>query len=150
MSNRSLLKAWQQDRLQKGYKQAMTVPGSWVKWANTHQWKKRAEAYDAHIELEVRRQDEAAHIAELAAFRQRARDTAIQTGAIATAALLITGKRLQDLDLNEIKPGMLPSYLRTAAAVMEASLNAEAEAIGVHRLAYLLLEADDDEDRLAA
>ena len=139
-SSRSLLKAWQQYRRQKGYEQATAVPGSWVKWASVHQWHRRALAYDAHIELAVRRQDEAAHVAELAAFRERSRKAATDTYAIAHHALLLTGQYMEIMKPGDLAPAMIPGYLRAAAAVMEASINLEAEAIGARRLETLLEE----------
>jgi hypothetical protein len=124
-SSRSLLKAWQQYRLQKGYEQATAVPGAWVKWASAHQWHRRALAYDAYIELAVRRQDEAAHVAEIAAYRQRTRSAATNTYAIARRALLLTGQYMETMKPGDLAPAMIPGYLRAAAAVMEASLNLE-------------------------
>jgi hypothetical protein len=40
---------------------------------------------------------------------------------------------------------MVPAYLRAAAAVLDSSLNAEAEAIGVRRLETLLDNASDED-----
>jgi len=139
---RSLLRAWRQ---QTGNERATCVPGRWTQWSQVHGWAARAAAYDAHLELQVRKQNEAAHIAELAAFRERARKAATHCAEIANAALLRAGERLRTLEPHEIEPGMVPAYLRVAAAVLDSSLNAEAEAIGVRRLETLLDNASDED-----
>ena len=107
-------------------------------WSDQNDWKRRAEAYDAHLELTARKGREEAHTAEIVAYRERCRSAAIQTGAMALAVLMKAGQRLQTLEAKEIEPHVLPAYLRAAASVMEASLNAEAEAVGVRRLETLL------------
>ena len=149
---RSLLKAWrqwQEQRRQKGYERATdicaTVPGRWVHWSRVHAWSERAVAYDAHLELLVREHDEAAHAAALAAFRERNRRAAVLTAEIALAVLSRLAARLQSLRPEEITPGTIPAWLRAGAAVLETSLNAEAEVIGVRELERLLdLERADD------
>lgn len=112
-------------------------------WSERYDWVSRARAYDAYLELKHRKTREAEHAAELAAYRERARKAAQDTAAIASAALLKAGRRLQTLDPEQIDASALPGFLRAAAAVLESSLNAEAEAIGVRRLESLL---DDDKD----
>ena len=132
---RSLLKTWRQ---QSGNEAATSVPGKITEWSDQNDWKRRAEAYDAHLELTARKGREEAHTAEIVAYRERCRSAAIQTGAMALAVLMKAGQRLQTLEAKEIEPHVLPAYLRAAASVMEASLNAEAEAVGVRRLETLL------------
>jgi transposase len=116
-------------------------------WADRYGWQERASGYDAETEQARRKGREAEHLAEIAAYRERAYAVAVQTSQMAIALLYKAGMRLKALDIMEITPAMIPRYLRTAAAVLEYSLNAEAEAIGVRRLEHLLdsdtLETDD-------
>ena len=114
------------------------APRHWWEWAADNDWKRRAEAYDAHLELTARKGREEAHTAEIVAYRERCRKAAIQTGEMALAVLMKAGQRLKTLEPEQIEPHVLPAYLRAAASVMEASLNAEAEAVGVRRLETLL------------
>ncbi len=140
---RSLLKVWRQ---QSGNETATSVPGKITAWSEQFDWLSRARAYDAHLELTVRKQNEAAHVAELTAYRERSRKAAETTFTIANAALQLAGQKLQQMvkDKTDVPVAALPAYLRAAAAVMESSLNAEAEAIGVRRLESLLDHADED------
>jgi hypothetical protein len=138
--SRSIDKAFQQHQ-----NSTKTAPRHWMDWAVDFDWKHRAAAYDAHIELSHRKTREAEHTAELVAYRERARKAAQDTAAIASAALLKAGRRLQTLDPEQIDASALPGFLRAAAAVLESSLNAEAEAIGVRRLESLLDDADKSE-----
>ena len=117
---------------------AKIAPRGWDRWAAEYEWKRRAEAYDAHLELTARKGREEAHTAEIVAYRERCRKAAIQTGEMALAVLMKAGQRLKTLEPEQIEPHVLPAYLRAAASVMEASLNAEAEAVGVRRLETLL------------
>ncbi len=139
--DRSLLKAW---RLQKGYEKATSVPGSWVNWSDSNDWKRRAESYDAHLEKIARAEREDEHRRELADYRERQRKQAEQAAGIATAALGLAGQELQSMVKNKQQIGkdLLPAYLRAAAAVLEQSRNAEAEALGVSVLMQDALNGD--------
>ena len=107
-------------------------------WSERYDWVDRARAYDSHLELQARKGREEAHTAEIVAYRERCRKAAIQTGEMALAVLMKAGQRLKTLEPEQIEPHVLPAYLRAAASVMESSLNAEAEAVGVRRLETLL------------
>ena len=134
-ADRSLLKVHRQ---RVGNEKATSVPGFITNLSDANDWLSRARAYDAYLELTARKGREEAHTAEIAAYRERCRKAAIQTGEMALQVLLKAGQRLQTLAPGEIEPQVLPAYLRAAASVMEASLNAEAEAVGVRALEAIL------------
>ena len=54
-----------------------------------------------------------------------------------------TAARLQALEVNDITPALLSGYLRAAAAVAEAALNGEAQALAVDQLVRQLDENSD-------
>lgn len=137
-TSRSVDAAFNQARQTCGKPAAKRADGWWWQWAAEYDWKRRAEAYDAYLELKARLEREDIHRQELTAYRERARKTASAAAEIAVAALTKAGRRLSTLDPDHIEPGMLPAYLRAAADVFDKSLSAEAEAIGVRRLEILL------------
>ena len=141
---RSLDAAYSQAKgLQKGDKRAS---GHWQRWARDHQWKTRAEAYDAHLELFARRGREAAYIQDLQRFQERQKKLSQATLGAAINLLQKAIERLRTLSTDEIDPKTLPSYFRAAAAVAEAATNAEATALGLHELITLLDARDTDEN----
>ena len=128
---------------QKGNKRAT---GHWTRWYSKFDWKTRAEAYDAHLELLARRGREAAYIQDLQRFQERQKKLSQATLGAAIRLLQKAGERLQALDADEIPPQSLPAYFRAAAAVAEAATNAEATALGLHELITLLDARDTDEN----
>lgn len=116
------------------------APGYFTRWVQEYEWTARAEAFDAHRERErlAERGTE-----EIEAFRERQQRLAAAATEAARVLLIKATRRLSKIGEDEITPGMLPSYFRAAAAIAEASTNAEATAIGVEALLRELTESDD-------
>ncbi len=110
------------------------APRHWDVWAFENDWKTRAAAYDTHLELIARQVREEEHRTEVRAYRERARKSAAALSELTLVALQKASARLIALDPSEIKAGDLPHFLRAAAQIMDTSLNAEAEAVGVREL----------------
>ena len=139
-----------------GRKQAGQPSGEWTGWAERHRWRERAKAWDAHLDALARQAAEAEHAKKLKAYRERAGKLG-ETGAKVSLGLLIAvGQRLTAMTAAEpnsgketvadIPLGSLPSFLRTAAAVGQASLAMEAQSLGVQELETLLDDKDAAED----
>ena len=110
-------------------------PNSWWRDRSRHwHWRERAEAWDASQREQRRVQDEAAYRAAL----DKHRDNALKLSQVAlNNAVRLLAKmdaRLQALEVNDITPALLSGYLRAAAAVAEAALNGEAQALAVDQL----------------
>lgn len=112
------------------------------RWSAAHEWVARAEAYDAHRELQARRAREAEHLRELEQYRERQKRIAIATTERAIKLLQKAGAKLDTMSAEDITPKLLPAYFRAAAAVAEAGTSAEAQAIAVADLLTLLGDAD--------
>lgn len=118
----------------KGQKKAAEITGAWRKAAEKYQWRERAAAWDM-AQIERRRaDDEEAYRRRL----QQHQDNAIKLGQVtlnnAIRVLALIDKRLATLDAEEIPQKLIPGYLRAAAAVAEAALNGEAQALAVDEL----------------
>jgi DNA repair ATPase RecN len=120
-----------------------TIPSAWNDAAERWQWRARAEAWDM-AELERRRAEEE----EL--YRKgldRHRDNALKLSQVAlnnaVRVLQATDKKLATIDPEDITPAMIPAYLRAAAAVAEAALNGEAQALTVDQLVRALSGESD-------
>ncbi len=141
--SRSLAKAYRQ---RTGKEQAKQAGGHWTRWYAKYEWKTRAEAYDAHLELLVRRDREAAYIKDLQDFKKRQKTLAQAALSAATELLQKASERLKKIKDEDIDPKSLPSYFRAAAAIAESSTNAEAVALGLHELITLLDARDSEEN----
>lgn len=121
--------------VQKGHNRAT---GRFKAWAADHEWMKRAEAYDAHLEMMARVEMESAatdrHRDSLAEFQDRQRRLSAAAADAAIALLAKASERLRDLDVKEISAGALPSYFRAAASIAESASNSEAQSLAVDEL----------------
>ena len=142
--SRSLDEAYRQHTgQQKGNKRAT---GHWTRWYSKFEWRARAEAYDAHLELLARRDREAAYIKDLQNLQDRQKKLAQATLGAAIHLLQKAGERLRKLEAGDIDTKTLPSYFRAADAITEAATNAEATALGLHELITLLDARDSDQN----
>lgn len=112
----------------------------WEHWSAVHQWVRRAEAYDAHLERLARKERETEHLNELEAFRNRQRRLAVASLENSIELLKKAGARLKDLDPKKIPVKSLPQFFRAAAAVATAATDSEAQALAVAELLALLDE----------
>lgn len=119
---------------QKAQNSTKTAPSHWMRWAVDYDWKRRAEAYDAHLELAARSRREADHLQELDAYRNRQKQLAAATIHASITLLQKSSERLKDLKPEEIETKMLPAFFRAAAAVAETATNSEAQALAVEEL----------------
>lgn len=119
---------------QKAQNSTKTAPSHWMHWAVDQDWKRRAEAYDAHLELLARQRREADHLQELDAYRNRQKQLAAANIHGAINLLRKSNERLEQLDAAEIDVKNLPQFFRAAAAVAEAATNSEAQALAVEEL----------------
>lgn len=136
---RSLLGTYKGEGAEKGREgQNQKTPRTWNEAAEQWQWRVRAEAWDM-AELERRRDDEEARYRE---SLDRHRDNALKLSQVALAnavrVLQATDKRLASLNPDDITPAMIPALMRAAAAVAEAALNGEAQALTVDQLVRAL------------
>ena len=136
--SRSLAAAYRQET---GKKQAGNPTGQWTGWYAAHDWKDRATAYDAHLELQARQEREAEHLREIEAFRDRQRRMATDTLESTLLLLERANERLDALDPADISAAALPSYFRAAVSIAAAATDAEASALAVTEL-LALLETD--------
>ena len=120
---------------QKGTKRAS---GRFKEWSQTHDWLKRAEAYDAYRERQLRSDHEAATSAnydkDLAAYFDRQKKLSAAAGNAAIGLLSKATTGLQALDTSKLKPMELAALFRAAASVASAASDAEAIALGVDDL----------------
>lgn len=140
-SRRSLAEAYRQET---GREEAKQAPGTWAGWYAKFDWKKRAEAYDAHLEERRRAEREAEYIQDLEAFRKRQKKQAQETSEAASLLLKKAQDRLKTIAIGDIPPDKLPAYFRAAAAISEAASNTEATALGVLELMAILDAQDSD------
>lgn len=132
---RSLIRAY---RSQPGFDGANATPGRWILWSTSYGWSERVKAYDVIREKEARKIKEAAHDAALDEYRERTIQASRQQMETARAVLLKASARLDNLDINEIKPGQLAGLFRAAAHLADVSGKAEATALGLDELTALL------------
>lgn len=171
---RSLDKAYRKHSQDTGSAATGTrASGRWEQWAQDHQWRERAAAYDAERERRQREQAEADHWRELELYRQRQRQLAITSTNASIQLMQLASRKLErlferlnlpdltstdavkrkqaqaalDAALSVIGTDKLPGWYRAAAALAEAGTNAEAQAIGVTELMRTLdMHGEDSPD----
>lgn len=133
---RSLDAAYCKDQgCERGDKRAS---GHWQRWAADHDWKKRADAFDAHLELKRREELEADYVVDLGDFRDRQQELAQDALQCALDLYMKAQERLEGLEAEDIPATTLPRYFRAAAALAEAATDAEAAALSLHELMRML------------
>lgn len=137
---RSLLAIYNEER-EKARKSA-TIPASWRDAADKWQWRARAEAWDAAEQERRRAAEEQAYREALDAHRDNALKLSRVALNNAVRLLQKTDQRLAAMNADEIPVKALPAYLRAAAAVAEAALNGEAQALSVDQLLRQLAHGD--------
>ena len=104
-----------------------------VDWSQRHEWKRRAEAYDAHLELKRRDLTEesaaSAYKTDLAAYFERQKKLSAAIGLLTKAS-----DGLKGLDTSRLKPLELAAIFHAAAVVAGAASDAEAVVLGVDDL----------------
>jgi hypothetical protein len=159
-SARSLIKA---ERATKGL-QTSNVSGRWRQWSTDHEWKKRAQDYDLHLELIARVQREAVHHKELEDYRGRQKQLATATTASSLKLLRLANARIDDLqkiydqwkanlasakDDKEREALMgqcpinvlsIPNWISAAARVAQVALDSESQALAVNELLHVLAD----------
>lgn len=130
---RSLLGAYREDK--RGQKGTMkNVPTSWRNASEKWEWRNRVEAWDLSVLDEERKKREADYRAEIERHRRTTQLLAQSALNNAVNILKKTNDRLATMTASEIQPAMIPGYLRAAAAVAEAALNSEAQALAVEQI----------------
>lgn len=127
--------------------------GRWTLWSVQNDWLNRARQYDAYLELRARREAEAQHMADLEQFRTRQLRLAraMQEGGLRMVRVSNAGiEALEKAQAaNPAGPTMrastVASLYRSAAAVIQASAAAEAQALAIDELLGLLKGLDADE-----
>lgn len=136
--------------------------GRWREWAAKFDWLKRAQDYDAHIDLQTRQKNESEHQAELETFRTRQKSLAQATTASCLKLLRLANARIDDLqksyddwkklviaatDEKEREELMkqcpinlmsIPNWVSSAARVAQVSTDAESQALAVNELLQIL------------
>lgn len=159
--SRSLAKA---ERASKGLQKGNKTSGRWRQWSTDYQWKKRAQDYDLHLELLARVDREAEHHKELEAYRTRQKQLATATTASSLKLLKLANARIDDLQKiydawkselmaaadDKVREALLeqcpinvmsiPNWISAAARVAQVATDAEAQALAVNELLYLLQE----------
>lgn len=136
--SRSLLKAYNAHRKAKEKRSVHRASGQWNQWAVYHKWRDRAEAYDAHLEREARKDREREHSERMQQHRDRQRELAIQTIDASIELLKKASEKLAKLSAKDIPPQSLPQFFRAAAAVAQAGTNSEAQALAIDQLLGVL------------
>lgn len=132
--SRSLLHFYSAERIKAGKGAAQTISGAWQKQVTLWRWKERAEAWDQVQLAELRETGEQAFRRQLELHRQRSLRVAKNAMDTAEKLLEKTTSRLLAIKPSQIPVKSIPAYLRAAASVAEASLNAEAQALSVEEL----------------
>lgn len=138
------------------------APRHWEEWASLHDWPKRAQDYDLHLELQARQRREAEHHAELEAYRTRQKHLAHATTDSALKLLKLSNQKIEDLqkeydgwkaallaaDTPELRAKLLandpisvlsiPNWIRAAASVAQVATDAESQALAVNELLHIL------------
>lgn len=140
-SKRSLRTAYRQ---RTGKEQAK-ASGQWTGWYERHDWRERAEAYDASVEQKQRAEREQSQSAQLEQFRERQRNLSIMTHSV---AVRMANRIMRTLDFMEgkptangeklLEPMQLATWTRTVAYVAQASSAGEAQSLAVGDLLELL------------
>lgn len=99
-----------------------------------HNWVSRCRAFDSYLDIQARQQREKDHLANIEEFSERQRLIAAETLKSAVQILKKANMRLAKLKAEDIHPGSLPSYYRSAAALIEAASNSESMALGIEQL----------------
>lgn len=143
MPKRSLLDAY---RLETGRIQARILTGQWSGWYRRFEWKARATAYDEYRDRIQREAREKTHREEIEGFRSRQRRLASTATETSVVLLQKVNERLKTLKVSDIKPGMLPAFIRAAASVSQIASGAEADALGIDDLLNQLDEHEQGSD----
>jgi hypothetical protein len=106
----------------------------YARWSMKHNWVSRCRAFDAYLDIQARQKRERDHLANIEEFSERQRLIAAETLKSAVAILKKANSRLAKLKAEEIHPGSLPSYYRSAAALIEAATNSESMSLGIQEL----------------
>lgn len=120
--------------------------GLFTKWASEHQWRTRAEAYDAIQERERRKRLERTREVEdeekLEEFRQQQEKLGSRCTSVAERLLGMVEARLSKMaeDGKELDDKALATVARAAAALATVGTNAQAEALGVRQLQAMLVD----------
>lgn len=114
-------------------------------WSTTFEWTARAAAYDAHLQIQARKDQQEEYLRDLDRMRRRQKKFADQQ--LRAAALMLRRAKacLRELEAKDLDPGKLPAYFRTAAYLAETATNMEAVALGVMELIQLLEEREGDD-----
>lgn len=105
-----------------------------------YNWAERAALYDAHmVELwgkELKKEFETTHKKELMKFRKDQQRRAESLGKVADMLIEVTSETLQDMlaQGDRVAPEQLAAVARTAGALVDASMNTAAAALGVDDL----------------
>lgn len=141
---RSVLAVYRQEREKAGKGgKVLSVPGAWDAAAAKYQWRDRVEAWDQHIIEKQRQAAEDYYRQQLERHKDNSLKLANTSLGLAVRTLQRLDERLKNLTAEEIPLKSIPTFLRAAAAVAEAALNAEAQALTVD---HLLRELDHGSD----
>lgn len=108
--------------------------GNWKGWYAQHDWKRRAEAYDAYLEGLNRRVLEEKHLSRLGDLRDQQDRLGRASVEISIALLNRLGTRIKGIEADDIPVKAIPAFLRAVAAVSDAATNAQAQALAVEEL----------------
>lgn len=148
--SRSLAAAYHRYRLERdggeaGEKQGTDLPKApsyFELWCSKHEWVRRTEAWDAHVDREARDRAADEYVDWLRDFQRRRMETArrLQKGVQRGCELLL--ERLETLEASEIEPGDLNKHLRALVALDSHAAESEQEALGISRIIEILEEHD--------
>lgn len=111
-------------------------------WFQLLEWEKRALAWDAHIATLRRAELEKVHLEQVEDFHQRQRKKAQLKDALVVKLAGKIGKRIDDLQADEIEVKTIAPLLRAIAHLSDSATNSEATALGIDALAEMLEEPD--------
>ena len=116
-------------------------------WSPAHRWVERARAFDADADrnrlaarAEATAEAETNAVDDLERYRQGQLSISLQLRDAALVMVAQVLQRLQSMGAEDIPVASLPSFLRAAVSVAEASTAAEAQAIGLAHLLGILDE----------
>ena len=112
--------------------------GRFTEWSQRYDWKKRAEAYDAHLERLMRSKFEGeaadAYKRDISAYFERQKRLSAAAGDAAVELLSKAREGLGALDAGTLRPMEIASFFKAAAAIAAAASDSEAVALGVNDL----------------
>lgn len=107
------------------------APSHWQTWSARFAWPERAAAYDAHLDRQARRELEREHINHLEAFRGRMRRAAAAFTETQLTLMQKVNERLKTLAPEDLKPALIPGYVKAITEAGAVAADAEAMALGV-------------------